>query len=65
MKRKEDLILNVKSLVLYVHLIYVQNWGQSSVAVTQPHCNDKDVGLNTAAARNEKLILGTPIQKVA
>ena len=39
MKRKENLVLNVKSLVLNVHLIYLQNWGQSSVAVTQPHCN--------------------------
>ena len=65
MKRKENMVLNVKSLVLNIHLIYVQNWGQSSIAVTQPHCNDKDVGLNPAAARNEKLILGTPIQKVA
>ena len=31
-----------------------------STAVTRPHCNDKDVGLNPAAAKNENWTLGWP-----
>ena len=32
--------------------------GRHSTAVTRPHCNDKDVGSNPAAARNENWTLG-------
>ena len=39
--------------------------GRHSTAVTRPHCNDKDVGSNPAAARNENWTLGwPPAQKV-
>ena len=38
---------------------------KSSVAVTRSHCNDKDVGSNPAATRNENGHWGGPLQKVA